>query len=97
MTAELEQEIRAMEAALDGESVEALLAVEGIGEGVDLEPEDRVEGLVVSLHREDVFVDIGGGRQGAVPVRQFGEQAPQSGTGSSCKSCGSTLKRGSSI
>ena len=79
MTDELEREIQEMEAALGSESLDELLD-SGVAAG-ELQPEDRVPCTVLSLHREDALVDMGSGRQGAVPLRQFGEEPPAPGDG----------------
>ncbi|MCA9246990.1 MAG: S1 RNA-binding domain-containing protein [Planctomycetales bacterium] len=72
LSPELEKEV---EDALSGMSIEALLddGAPTLG-GEELEPETRVTGKVASVHREDVFIELGGNRQGAVPVRQFVEE-----------------------
>ncbi len=46
----------------------------------DVEPESRHKARVVSIHREDVFVDFGQRNQGVVPLKQF-EQPPEPGAG----------------
>ena len=56
--------------ALGGVSLDAMLAG-GVGAAADLEPEARVSGRVVSVHREDVFVDLGAGRQGVLSLGVF--------------------------
>jgi len=38
-----------------------------------LEPESRHTGRVISIHREDVFVELGGREQGTTPLKQFAE------------------------
>lgn len=45
---------------------------------VEVEPESRHQARVVSIHREDVFVDFGQRNQGVVPLKQF-EQPPEPG------------------
>lgn len=37
----------------------------------ELEPDTRLRGKVASIHRDDVFVDLGGRNQGVLPLRQF--------------------------
>jgi predicted RNA-binding protein with RPS1 domain len=44
----------------------------------ELEPEARVKGRVVSVHRGDVFIDLGGRSQGVLPLTMFSEP-PQTG------------------
>ncbi|MFZ5828542.1 MAG: S1 RNA-binding domain-containing protein [Planctomycetota bacterium] len=75
LTPDLEAEL---EAALGDASIDDLLA-EGPGGGApaaSLEPESRQQAKVISVRREDVFVELGGREQGSVPLRQF--QAPPS-------------------
>ncbi len=48
-----------------------------VGE-VTLESESQVQARVTSVHREDVFVDLGGRNQGIVPLKQF-EEPPEPG------------------
>src|SRR5262245_36787145 len=44
----------------------------------EVELESRHQARVVSIHREDVFVDFGQRNQGVVPLKQF-EQPPEPG------------------
>jgi small subunit ribosomal protein S1 len=44
----------------------------------DLEPESRHQANIVSIHNDDVFVELGGRNQGVLSLRQFPE-APQVG------------------
>ncbi len=75
---ELEQEI---EAALGEMSVDEVLADKGQRAATgELEPDTRVTGAVVAVHREDVFFDLGGPVQGVVPLRQFAENPEQGQT-----------------
>ncbi|MEX0613680.1 MAG: S1 RNA-binding domain-containing protein, partial [Pirellulales bacterium] len=77
LSPELEQEYQA---ALGDLSLEALMNEAVVGEVVpELEPESRVTGRVARIHREDVFVDLGGRNQGVVPLRQF-DEPPQQGS-----------------
>ncbi len=57
-------------AALGGESMEDVMAV-GSSEKIvaDLEPESRHKGKVVSVHRDNVFLEIAGHHQGIAPSR----------------------------
>jgi small subunit ribosomal protein S1 len=77
LSPELEQEY---EAALGGMSLDSLLESESAATA-ELEPETRVTGLVSTIHRDDVFIDLGGARQGIVSLRQF-EGAPPPAPGS---------------
>jgi len=75
---ELEQEL---EAALGGESLDSL--IEDSSSKVDsteLAPDSLVTATVAKLHREDIFVELGGRNQGVLPLKQFeGETAPEVG------------------
>ena len=46
---------------------------------VVLEPETRQSGRVVTITREDVFVELGGREQGIIPLRLFTAEPPQPG------------------
>ena len=75
LSPELEAEV---EAALGGVSLDSLLedgAQEGTASvsGEQLEIESKVKGRVLSIHREDVFFDLGGRNQGLAPLKQFDE------------------------
>jgi small subunit ribosomal protein S1 len=74
---ELEQELQA---ALAETPVEELMTGSTDATATaELAPETRVKGLVVSLHEEDVFFDLGGGRnQGVAQLKQF-EAPPEVG------------------
>lgn len=70
-SAEIELEIAA---ALGGKSLDDLIGPEtkGAARASDvLEPEARCRGRVVSIHGEDVFLDLGGRNQGVLSSRQF--------------------------
>ncbi len=70
-SAELELEIAA---ALGGQSLDDLLGADAkktAGASDVLEPETKCRGRVVSIHGEDVFVDLGGRNQGVISIRQF--------------------------
>ncbi len=77
LSPELEQEYQA---ALGDVSLDALMNEATADELAvrELEAESRVTGRVARIHREDVFVDLGGRSQGVVPLRQF-EEPPQEG------------------
>ena len=80
LTPELEKEL---EEAPGGDSLENSIDGSATTEAAtgELEPETRVTGKVVSVHREDVFVDLGSRTQGLLPLKQFtsssGEGAPE--------------------
>jgi small subunit ribosomal protein S1 len=58
--------------ALGGQPLEEIIAVEGAQLVAELEPESRHKGKVVSVHRDNVFVEIGH-QQGIVPLRNFAD------------------------
>jgi small subunit ribosomal protein S1 len=70
------------EAALGGMSLDSLIdeSAATAGGADELAPETRVSARVAKIHRDDVFIDLGGARQGVVPLRQF-EDAPQPAEG----------------
>jgi small subunit ribosomal protein S1 len=74
---ELEQELQA---ALAESPVEELMSGStDAAATAELPPETRVKSRVVSLHEEDVFFDLGGGRnQGVAQLKQF-ETPPEVG------------------
>lgn len=78
LSPELEQEL---EAALAGEPLELLLeGSASAGDSDELAPDTRLTATVAKLHREDVFVELGGRNQGVLPLKQFEEnKAPEIG------------------
>ncbi len=72
---ELEQEI---EAALQGESLDAIIegAQTAPAANDELAPETKVTGTVAKIHREDVFLELGGRNQGLLPLKQFEKSTP---------------------
>jgi small subunit ribosomal protein S1 len=79
LSPELEIEV---ELALGGMSLDEVLdpgATEGAAATGELQPESRVRGRVASVHRDNVFVDLGCRNQGLLSLRQFAEP-PQPGT-----------------
>jgi small subunit ribosomal protein S1 len=77
LSPELEQEYQA---ALGDLALDSLLDEDAAAAGPELSPESRVTGRVAKVHRDDVFVDLGGRNQGVVPVRQFDDALPEAGT-----------------
>ena len=76
LSPELEAEY---EAALSDLSFDALMNQAAAGEvAVEIVPESRIKGRVARVHREDVFIDLGGRNQGVVSLRQF-ETPPKEG------------------
>ena len=72
---ELEQEL---EAALGGQSLDQIIESTPGAEvsGEELAPDTRLQGKVVKIHREDVFLDLGGRNQGLLPLKQFEKTEP---------------------
>lgn len=75
LTPEQEAEL---EAELAGASFDSLID-ESATAAAELAPETKVTGRVASIHGESVFVDLGGHRQGAVPMKQFDGELPEVG------------------
>ncbi|HUY36648.1 MAG TPA: S1 RNA-binding domain-containing protein [Pirellulales bacterium] len=77
LSPELELEV---ELALGGLSLEEVLdpatASGASAAAGELEPDTRVEGRVASVHRDNVFVDLGRRNQGILSLRQFPESPP---------------------
>ena len=77
LSPELEAEY---EAALSDLSFDSLMNQAAAGEvSAEVAPESRITGRVARVHREDVFIDMGGRNQGVVSLRQF-ETPPKEGT-----------------
>ncbi len=75
LSPELEKEL---EAALGGESLDAIIdgsTTEGVT-GDQLAPDTRVTATVAKIHREDIFVELGGRSQGLLPLKQFEKTEP---------------------
>lgn len=74
LSPELEQELAA---ALEGQSLDALIADTSASDaGDELAPDTRLTATVAKLHREDVFVELGGRNQGVLPLKQFEGTTP---------------------
>jgi small subunit ribosomal protein S1 len=73
LSPELEAEF---EEALGDMSLDALLEQDAGATADEIEPETRISGRVAKIHRDDVFIDLGGARQGVVPLRQFENEPP---------------------
>ena len=78
LSPELEQEL---EAALGGESLDSLIETSSADvDSSELAPDTRLTATVAKLHREDIFVELGGRNQGVLPLKQFeGDTAPEVG------------------
>jgi small subunit ribosomal protein S1 len=79
LSPEMEAELAA---ALAGQSIEALMtetaAVEASGD--ELPAGTRLTATVAKIHREDIFVELGGRNQGVLPLKQFEDKpAPEVG------------------
>ncbi|NOY43343.1 MAG: S1 RNA-binding domain-containing protein [Planctomycetes bacterium] len=75
LSPELEQEL---EAALGGESLDAIIdgSTTVATTGDELAPETKLIGKVAKIHREDIFVELGGRNQGLLPLKQFEKSTP---------------------
>ncbi len=60
-----------MAEAMGDVSMEEVIAPTLAAPTAELEPETRCRGRVASLHRDDVFIDLGGRNQGVLSLRQF--------------------------
>ena len=79
LPADLEKEV---EAALGGGSLEALIEQSAATDGGEQEipAGTKVQAKVVKIHREDIFVELGGRNQGILPLKQYeGKEAPAEG------------------
>ena len=65
---ELELEV---EMALGGMSLSDVLEPASADSQKELEPDARVQGRVASVHRDNVFIDVGRRNQGVLSLRQF--------------------------
>jgi small subunit ribosomal protein S1 len=63
---------RELDEALEGIDLgSALASPAGQAAAAELEPEQRIRGRVAKIHRDDLFVDLGGRNQGIVPLHHF--------------------------
>ena len=79
LSPELEQELAA---ALGSESIDSLIENSSAGDAdsSELAPGTRLTATVAKLHRDDIFVELGGRNQGVLPLKQFeGKTAPEVG------------------
>jgi small subunit ribosomal protein S1 len=64
----------------EGSSIDDLLeASAGSQSALEIAPETRLTARVMSIHDDDVFVDLGGRTQGVLPIKQFEETVPEVG------------------
>ena len=75
LSPEMEQ---AIEAALGGQSLDEIIdgSTTAIATGEELAPETKLTGTVAKVHREDVFIELGGRNQGLLPLKQFEKSQP---------------------
>jgi predicted RNA-binding protein with RPS1 domain len=59
--------------ALGGQPLEEIIAGQPTEVAAELEPESRHKAKVVSVHRDNVFVELGGHQQGVVQLKVFPE------------------------
>jgi small subunit ribosomal protein S1 len=57
--------------AIGGESLEEMIAGQAEEPAAELASDSRHKGEVIAVHRDDVFVEIGGRRQGVIPLHTF--------------------------
>ncbi len=77
LTPDLEIEFMA---ALGDQSLDEVIASAGTAAAVaEMEPESRHRGRVISIHRDNVFLEIGGVQQGVIPLKNFATP-PEPGT-----------------
>ncbi len=75
LSPELEAEL---EAALGGESLDTIIDSSATPEatGDQLAPDTKITGTVAKIHREDIFLELGGRSQGLLPLKQFEKTTP---------------------
>lgn len=75
---QLSEDLQAeFDAVVGGQAVDSLLESASSREAVrELAPETRVQGVVARIHNENIFLDLGGAKQGMLPLRQFEETPP---------------------
>ncbi|HEX4131702.1 MAG TPA: S1 RNA-binding domain-containing protein [Pirellulales bacterium] len=66
-------------AAMGDASLEEMLAPADSTPVKELEPDSRLTATILSIHGDNVFVDLGGPHQGVLSLRQFGEAVPPVG------------------
>ncbi len=76
LTPEQEAELQAelAEAGLD-----SLIDQSAAAAADEIAPETKMTGKVSTVHGDNVFIDLGGHRQGAVPLKQFDGEPPEAG------------------
>ncbi len=76
LSADMEQELAA---ALGDVPLDEMLSSPASATAPELEVESRHRGRVLGTHRDNVFIDLGAGRQGVLALRSLGEP-PEPGT-----------------
>ncbi len=77
LSPELEAEL---EAALAGESIDALLDSGSAAVAEEVPDGTRLTGTVANIYQDNIFVDLGGRNQGAIAVKHFeGKEIPEPG------------------
>lgn len=65
--------------ALGGQSLDGVISTQAQSPVLELEPESRHRGRVISIHRDNVFVEIGSRQQGLLALKNFADP-PEIGT-----------------
>ncbi|HTM52833.1 MAG TPA: S1 RNA-binding domain-containing protein [Pirellulales bacterium] len=65
--------------ALGGQSLDEVISTQAQSPVLELEPESRHRGRVISIHRDNVFVEIGSRQQGLLALKNFADP-PEIGT-----------------
>jgi small subunit ribosomal protein S1 len=74
LSPELEKELAD---ALGDESLDSIIeGTSAAPTGAELASETRLTGTVLNIHRDDIFVDLGGRNQGILPLKQFEKTTP---------------------
>ncbi|MGI9457914.1 MAG: S1 RNA-binding domain-containing protein, partial [Aeoliella sp.] len=77
LTPDLEAEL---EAALGGESIDALLDSDSEAAAEEIPEGTRLTAAVAKIYQDNVFIDLGGRNQGVLPAKQFeGKDLPEPG------------------
>jgi small subunit ribosomal protein S1 len=78
LSADLEEEF---EAALGGESLDALMDSKPASATVEIPEGTTVTGVVAKIYQDNLFVELGGPKQGVVALKHFeGREIPEVGT-----------------
>ncbi len=78
LPSELQNEL---DSALEGADLDRMLIGDALLQvGHDLEEGQRIQGRVIKLHGEHVFVSLGGPNEGVISILQFPKDPPEPGT-----------------